>query len=97
MHSEKKCVNERKCLSCSKPGHTADNFNAEIFQCLNCKGPQQTYSDKCTLIHQKTRENNKFILNILLGENLIKDPNDVIKRKKENQYSTHQKFEGEEH
>lgn len=52
-------------------------------ECVNCSGPHKCLSDKCIKFSQKKLHINRFVLRILVGENLISSTSDILQFKKE--------------
>ncbi|CAF0951752.1 unnamed protein product [Brachionus calyciflorus] len=75
-HREKECNNEACCLKCGKKQHTKSECEA---YCTNCTGPHPCNSELCHKIVEKTYSLNKYTLEILLGESIIKKKEEILK------------------
>ena len=70
-HQHKDCKKEQRCLKCAEYGHRIEMCKSQFNQCLNCSGPHKCFSDKCMKFFQKKLYINRFVLRILVDENLI--------------------------
>ncbi|CAF1011932.1 unnamed protein product [Brachionus calyciflorus] len=75
-HLEKECKSEARCLKCGKQQHPRlDCENS----CLNCGGLHPCNSELCPNVAEKTYSMNKYTLDILIGEKLIKNKDEILR------------------
>ncbi|CAF0855910.1 unnamed protein product [Brachionus calyciflorus] len=78
FHQEKDCTAQQKCLKCGEHGHKIKFCLSKSIRCVNCSGHHFCFSTKCVKYTQKLFQINKFVLKILLGENLIENERDIV-------------------
>ncbi|CAF0746185.1 unnamed protein product [Brachionus calyciflorus] len=77
-HSSKECRNRERCLKCGSYDHLI--FNCENSpKCINCNRAHQCNSDACDILANKTLNSNKYILDILVKENIIQSVETIFK------------------
>ncbi|RNA42109.1 hypothetical protein BpHYR1_033751 [Brachionus plicatilis] len=47
--------------------------------CINCGGPHQCNSETCRMIVDKTFELNKFVIDILLEEDIMNNKSEILR------------------
>lgn len=75
---------DKRCLKCSNKGHNTDLCRSSNMLCINCNGCHQTDNDLCPKLREKTYSDNRYILDILIGEKIIKCKDDIFGSKSEN-------------
>ncbi|CAF1025179.1 unnamed protein product [Brachionus calyciflorus] len=75
-HLEKDCRNKACCLKCGGNQYTVSEC---IQKCINCKGSHACNSEMCSKVVDKTFSLNKYVLEILLGENIIKNRDEILR------------------
>jgi hypothetical protein len=61
--------------------HKTEECQKKTPLCTNCKQEHPSNSMKCPRLIQKTIENNKHIIDILVGEGIIKNVNELFKER----------------
>jgi hypothetical protein len=85
--NHKSCTLISRCIYCGQTSHTSDLCTL-LPQCLNCKKngtidiQHRCDTEACPLLAEKTRLQNEFIINLLLGEDIIKDWKDILSDEK---------------
>ncbi|CAF0969531.1 unnamed protein product, partial [Brachionus calyciflorus] len=78
-HREKECNNEACCPRCGKnqyPISECDKY------CINCTGQHPCKSELCQKLVKKTFSLNRYTLEILIGEGIIKNEEEILKMPK---------------
>jgi hypothetical protein len=85
-HSHKKCEKVTRCAQCAELGHSVEACpNLGVLKCFNCLCTNKTNlehradRDDCPLLANKTIALNKWLINLMLGEGLIKSEYDICK------------------
>ena len=79
-HKEKECnFALPRCLRCGVSSHETNQCKKEKPECINCGSNHQTNSDQCEKLADKTYQMNKFIIDILVGEGIIKDKKAILR------------------
>jgi hypothetical protein len=82
----KKCDKTIRCAQCAESGHSIDMcHNYGLLKCFNCVRAGNTNTDhradrdECPILAAKTIEMNKWLINIMMGEGIIKNEHEICK------------------
>lgn len=73
------CSNKPRCLKCGSFSHKLNDCNSLTDNCINCKGHHRCNSDLCEKLIEKTFALNRYIIDLLEGEKIIKSKYDVLR------------------
>ncbi|CAF0834483.1 unnamed protein product [Brachionus calyciflorus] len=82
-HQKKECHKEQRCLKCAEIGHEIFNCKSKFNKCINCLGSHKCFTDTCKEFSKKKLYINRFVVKILIGENLIKNTNEILLNRNE--------------
>ena len=82
-HQGKNCSKEKRCLKCTGYGHQVNTCKSKFSKCVNCSGSHKCYSDLCHYFAQKKFYINRFVISVLMGENIIFKTSDILQVKKD--------------
>ena len=74
------CYN-KLCHNCTSDKHQTKSCLASIYKCINCHGQHAANSARCQRYSNRTFENNAHVIDILLGENIIKNKDEIFRDK----------------
>ena len=78
-HCKKTCKNRQICMKCSESGHIEAECKASFDFCFRCQTKNHRCdSDICEKLAEKTFEQNRFVLSILLGEQIINSRYEIL-------------------
>lgn len=55
-HKAYSCSKEQTCAKCAQKGHHHTNCQSPIPKCVPCRGPHESYSRKCRVLHPNRHE-----------------------------------------
>jgi hypothetical protein len=80
-HSGKriKCTLGPRCTLCSGKHFQSEHESSEATRkCLNCGKEHPTFDRGCALVRKRSKELNRFVLNILVGEGIFKNEDEAF-------------------
>ena len=81
-HRKKNCKKRFRCMKCSKPGHKEEECKSSYEYCYRCQNKSHRCdTDRCEILAEKTFEQNKYIISILIGEQIIDSRFEILKNK----------------
>ena len=84
-HKELECNVKQRCLRCTSEDHQINACVSKEFRCVNCHGQHMSSSDMCNKLAEKTLSMNEYVLDILVGEGLIRSKYEILKSYKQNE------------
>ena len=84
-HGKKFCKNRTRCMKCSETGHSEVDCKTTYEFCYRCQNKSHRCdTDKCEVVADKTFELNKFVLTILIGEQIIVSRFEILRNRTAN-------------
>ncbi|RNA40614.1 RNA-directed DNA polymerase from mobile element jockey-like [Brachionus plicatilis] len=76
---EKVCTNKPRCIKCGSFSHKLEECKSIYDECINCKGQHRCNSELCHKLTDKTFALNKYVIDLLIGEEIIKDKYGILR------------------
>ncbi|CAF0820346.1 unnamed protein product [Brachionus calyciflorus] len=77
--NHKSCLGKVRCIKCGLFDHSVNECKSLIELCINCGGTHRCNSELCEKLNDKTFSKNKYTIDIMLGEGLIKSKYEILK------------------
>ncbi|RNA44503.1 hypothetical protein BpHYR1_019892 [Brachionus plicatilis] len=74
----KECKSCEKCIRCGDDNHLLPSCKYQP-RCINCKGNHQSNNNLCCALVNKTIQLNKYTLDLMLKEGIIKSIDEIIR------------------